>query len=346
MDHKTVSENSGAVRASRPANEKPPPHSPRLTALQRHHFFFFLKGPTPRSRQRLAPLLVSRGRSCLVTSVQSAIMAQGRGHKGLCDFHRRSAAERAFLLRVTFQLPTVEFRALPHKMCSFHTARVGRADPTFGRAWRTEESGAVCAPLGGFSGAPPAHLPGGPRSSPEAKNKGDALAGARGAGSPGAAAAPPPHLRRPRPPLPRRPAPSAARNGGHATKWQPGTVTSGRSPRQNRRHGLLPPGAATPARAAPWWWPPPALRTVPAAPPSSAFPHQPLQFAGQRALPFLFQVPPCPGGACEQDKNCKELSPEPPGQAGKACLLRIPTVAAPGHQRGQERGGHQTIYPS
>lgn len=37
------------------------------------------------------------------------------------------------------------------------------------------------------------------------------------------------------------PPPLAARNGGHATKWQPGTVTSGRSPRQARRRGLLPP---------------------------------------------------------------------------------------------------------
>lgn len=304
MDYKTVSENSGAVRASRPANEKPPPHSPRLTALQRHHFFFFLKGPTSRSHQCLAPLLVSRERSCLVTSVQSAIMAQGRGHKGLCDFHQRSAAERAFLLRVTFQLPTVEFRALPHKMCSFHTARVGRADPTFGRAWRTEEIGAVCAPLGGFSGVPPAHLRGGPRSSPEAKNKGDALAGARG-GEPGRG-------RRPAPTPPRAasaPPPSSCPLGG--AKWRPRhKMAAGygheRALAETKQAPRSPsPGAAMPARAAPWWWPPPALRTVPAAPPSSAFPHQPLQFAGQRALPFLFQVPPCPGGACEQDKTVR-----------------------------------------
>lgn len=203
----------------------------------------------------------------------------------------------------------------------------------------------MCTPLRGFSGVPPAHLQGGPRSSPEAKNKGDALAGARGAGSPGAAAAPPPLLRGQRPPLPRRPAPL----GG--AKWRPRhKMAAGhgheRVLAETKQAPWSPsPGAAMPARDAPWWWPPPARRTVPAARPSSAFPHQPLQFAGQRALPFLFQIPPCPGGACEQDKTVRNWAQNLPSRRKRRASLGSPQSQLQVTKE-DRKGGHQTIYPS
>lgn len=152
-------------------------------------------------------------------------------------------------------------------------------------------------PLCGFSGVPLAHLPGGPRSSPEAKNKGDALAGALGEGSPGAAAAPPPSPLPPR----RREMAATPQNGSRARSRagarRDKTGAAGSFPR--RGHGS--PGSLVAAVR----WPPPALRTVPAPRPYSAFPHQPLQFAVQRALPFLFQAPHVQEGACEKVKTVK-----------------------------------------
>lgn len=59
MGYKTSSENSGAVRASQPANEKQRLDSPKAESLFKGatFFFFFLKRPTSELLRRLAPLL-------------------------------------------------------------------------------------------------------------------------------------------------------------------------------------------------------------------------------------------------------------------------------------------------
>lgn len=118
---------------------------------------------------------------------------------------------------------------------------------------------------------------------------GEAGRGRRPAPTPPRAAAAPP----PPPCPPRRREMAATPQNGSRARSRAGarrdkTGAAGSFPR--RGHGS--PGSLVAAVRRP----PPALRTVPAPRPYSAFPHQPLQFAVQRALPFLFQAPPCPGG--------------------------------------------------
>lgn len=217
-------------------------------------------------------------------------MARGRGRPGPRGSRQRRLRS-AFPLRVTFQLPTVEFRALPRKMDSFHTARVGRTNPTVGGRGGRRRSG-LCARLSAaFPGFP--WRTSGARRAPaqRPRTKGTRSPGRSGGvcvgESPGAAAAPPPR---------RREMAATPQNGSRA-----------RSRAGARRDKT---GATD---AFPWH--------------GHARPSSSLVAAVRRPSPALRTVP------------------GPPVQAGKACLLEVPTVAAPGHQRRQERA-HQMIHPS
>lgn len=108
MGYKTLSENSGAVRALRPANEKPSPLFSYSDSTSKTFFFFFFK-ETDLSVTRVFGTFVGfpTGEAAQCNfSVQNAIMVRGGGHEPVCDSHQPRAPQSTFLLRVKFQLPT------------------------------------------------------------------------------------------------------------------------------------------------------------------------------------------------------------------------------------------------
>lgn len=188
-------------------------------------------------------------------------------------------------------------------MYSFHTARVGRRIP-LRKGFKGRKDCAPCARLpAAFRGVhTTARAPGAEpephAANPEAKNKGDALACASAGAAPALPPAPP-RASRARP-SPAALPPSAARNGGRATKWQPGQVASGRRLRQKgRREPLPPPQPCQPqlpfdsCRGRPFptamFRPPRTARRLPL--------QSTINGAFVRVLPLLFQSPPSPGSA-------------------------------------------------
>lgn len=117
--------------------------------------------------------------------------------------------------------------ALPHKMYSFHIARMGRRNPTLEGLKRAEEIRVLRTPLCGFSGVHTPRATGAPRAGRkrapgrsfqprgEEQRRPTRLRDRRREGSPGAAAKPPP----PPPQAAAAPPPAPCLIGG--AKWRP-----------------------------------------------------------------------------------------------------------------------------
>lgn len=269
-------------------------------------------------------------------------MVRGGGCKAVCDSHQHRAPQSTFLLRVKFQLPTVKFRALPHKMYSFHTAKVGRRNPTLEGLKRAEKIRAPRTPLCGCSGVHTPRATSAPRAGRERargrsfqprgeeQRRPTRLRDRRREGSPGAAAYPPP----PPPPAAAAPPPAPCLLGG--AKWRPRhkmaagyglerglteTKKKKKAPRipcpQHSRSSpsFLLVAVTHPASGT-------AHRRSPTAAVGLPEPPLPPQLSGAlvRALPSLFQIPQTPARPPPRAQDSRRV--------GGECPFKVPTVAS------------------